>query len=161
MHVDAVIARAEAAVGQGIRYELGKGGYAPGHPLPTKSGTCDCSGFVAWCLGFDRRMTEMFYVQYNGGWFETTAIYKDIGESVGIFDELKTPRRGAVIVRPDTIANGQRREGHIGLLTASDKVIHCSKGNDTQTGDAIRETDLATFGAITKCRFGWLVGLRE
>ena len=86
MQVAAVLARANSAVGQGIRYKLGKGGMSPGSPTPASSSQCDCTGFVAWCLGFSRKLTEHFYVQFNGGWFETTAVWTDIGSSVGIFE---------------------------------------------------------------------------
>jgi hypothetical protein len=153
MVVDAVIARAHSAVGQGIRYKLGKGGMNPGSPTPAAGGGCDCSGFVAWCLGFSRKLDEAFYRNFNGGWFETTAVWTDIGSSVGLFDEV-TKRPGAVIVYPD--ADGG--QGHIGILIDATHVAHCSKGNDTRTGDAIQVTGLTVFNK-PNARVGWLLGL--
>lgn len=154
MDVEAVVARALSATGQGIRYKLGKGGMKPGNPMPDAGGQCDCSGFVAWCLGMSRMTKQAFYVQYNGGWIETTAVWTDIGKSVGIFEQLAAPKRGAIVVFPD--AGGA--QGHIGVLTSATKVVHCSKGNDTKFGDAIRETDLTVFKK-PNARYGWYVGL--
>lgn len=154
MVVDAVIARAQSAVGQGIRYRLGKGGMNSGSPTPAAGGGCDCSGFVAWCLGFSRKLDEAFYRNFNGGWFETTAVWNDIGSSVGIFDEV-TKRPGAVIVYPDA----EGHQGHIGVLIDATHVAHCSKGNDTRTGDAIQVTGLNVFNR-PNVRVGWLLGLQ-
>lgn len=153
MDLQAVIARAEVSVGKGIRYKLGKGGMNPGSPLPSSANFCDCSGFVAWCFFMSRKTNQAFYVNQNGGWIETSAVWKDIGSSVGIFEPLERPKRGAVVVFPDS---GQR-QGHIGLVTGPNTVIHCSMGNDRRTGDAIQETDMSVFGSNS--RFGWLVGL--
>jgi cell wall-associated NlpC family hydrolase len=160
MQVEAVMARAFSAIRQGTRYELGKGGIKPGAPTPATSGRCDCSGFVAWCFGMSRIMKDRFYVDYNGGWFETSAVWKDIGSSVGIFEPIKTKKRGAVIVYPDDKLGGQ---GHIGIVVDNDEVVHCSKGNDT-VGDAIQITDYGAFERSThakmNARLGWLVGLK-
>ena len=65
MELTAVLARAHSSVGQGIRYKLGRGGMYPGSPTPAAANLCDCTGFVAWCLGFSRKMTERFYVNFN------------------------------------------------------------------------------------------------
>ncbi|HEX4847461.1 MAG TPA: CHAP domain-containing protein [Novosphingobium sp.] len=154
MDVDAAISRALSAVGQGIRYKLGKGGMKPGSPTPAAAGQCDCTGFVSWCFGMSRHTPDAFYVAFNGGWIETTAVWTDIGRSVGIFEQLDKPRRGAVVVFPDALG----AQGHIGILTSASKVIHCSKGNDTRTGDAIQETGLAVFNR-PDVRYGWFVGL--
>src|SRR5262245_45093542 len=129
MRIPAVLARAGSSVGQGIRYKLGKGGMNPGSPTPAAGGQCDCSGFVAWCLGMSRKTDEHFYVIFNGGWIETTGVWQDVGQNVGIFEE--TDRRpGAIVVYPDS--NGH--QGHIGIVVDDGHVIHCSKGNDTQFG---------------------------
>ena len=154
MEVDAVIARAESAVNQGIRYKLGKGGMNAGSPTPAAGGQCDCSGFVAWALGMSRKTSDAFYVNFNGGWIETTAVWTDTGKSVGIFEQLDAPRRGGVVVFPDAMGS----QGHIGVLTAADRVIHCSLGNDHRTGDAIQQNNLAVFNRAD-VRYGWFVGL--
>jgi hypothetical protein len=156
MQVDAVLARANAAVSQGVRYKLGKGGMNPGSPTPASDGECDCSGFVAWCLGMSRQTSDLFYVHFNGGWIETTGVWTDCGASTGIFDPT-TRRAGAVVVYPD--ANGH--EGHIGVLVDANHVVHCSKGNDTQFGNAIQITPTTVFDNNPNTRLGWLVGLQQ
>lgn len=67
-----VIAKARGALGKGIKYKLGRGGYKPAADSPASAGECDCSGFIAWCLGFSRNLTDPFYLKANGGWFETS-----------------------------------------------------------------------------------------
>jgi hypothetical protein len=156
MQVAAVLARAHAAVSQGIHYGLGKGGMDPGSSTPASGGLCDCSGFVAWCLGMSRHTTDKFYVHFNGGWIETTAVWTDMGVSTGIFDNAaKQP--GAVVVYPDE--NGH--EGHIGIIVDDHSVVHCSHGNDTSYGNAVQITPLTVFVNNPKSRFGWLVGLQN
>jgi hypothetical protein len=156
MQVAAVLARAHAAVAQGIRYKLGQGGMNPGSSTPGHDGQCDCSGFVAWCLGMSRKTPDQFYVHFNGGWIETTGVWTDIEQSVGIFEEsIKRP--GAVVVYPD--AHGH--EGHIGIIVDANSVVHCSHGNDTHFGNAIQITPLTVFNNNPKTRFGWLVGLQD
>ncbi len=155
MQVAAVLGRANSAVGQGIRYQLGKGGMNPGSPTPAVGNKCDCTGFVAWCLGFSRKLNDRFYVEFNGGWFETTAVWTDIGTNVGIL-EPSNKRSGAIIVYPDSAGH----QGHIGILIDATHVVHCSKGNDTSTGDAIQITALTVFNQNSKTRVGWLHGLQ-
>lgn len=154
MDVAAVIARAHGAAALGVRYELGKGGMNPGSPTPAAGGKCDCSGFVAWCLGMSRKTSNTFYVHFNGGWIETTAVWTDIGKSVGMFEDTLI-KPGAVLVYPDAAGH----QGHIGIAVDATHVAHCSKGNDTATGNAIQITPLTVFknNAMTRC--GWLYGL--
>lgn len=155
MQIAAVIARVHAASQQGIRYQLGKGGFNPGSPTPGQAGRCDCSGYVAWCFGMSRQTTERFYRSFNGGWIETTAVWTDCGANVGIFDSLSQPRPGAVVVYPDDDGH----QGHIGIVVGPNQVAHCSKGNDTQFGNAIRVTAPNVFNR-PDVRYGWLVGLQ-
>lgn len=156
MQVAAVLARAHAAVAQGIHYKLGQGGMNPGSPTPGHDGQCDCSGFVAWCLGMSRHTSDQFYVHFNGGWIETTGVWTDVGQSVGIFDET-SKKPGAVVVYPDEHGH----EGHIGIIVDANSVVHCSHGNDTKYGNAIQITPLTVFNNNPKTRFGWLVGLQD
>ncbi len=155
MRVDAVLARAVSATGLGIRYKLGKGGMNPGSPTPGVSGQCDCTGFAAWALGFSRLLGDRFYVHFNGGWFETTAVWTDIASSAGILEPIPGPTPGAVVVYPD--ANGH--QGHIGIVLDAGNVVHCSSGNDRKFGNAIQITDPAVFQNNPASRFGWLHGL--
>ncbi len=155
MQVEAVLTRAESATELGIRYRLGKGGMNPGSPTPAAGGFCDCSGFVAWCFSMSRKSNENFYKHFNGGWMDTTAIWTDVGNSVGIFSELTGPKAGAIVVYPD--ANG--KQGHIGIMVNENKVVHCSGGNDKRHGNAILITGPDVFLARKDVRFGWLNGL--
>src|SRR5436305_7339136 len=100
MEVASLLARANAAISQGIHYKLGKGGMNPGAASPASDGECDCSGFVAWCLGMSRQTEDKFYKNFNGGWIETTAVWTDVGASTGSFDSTTRPP-GAVVVYPD------------------------------------------------------------
>jgi len=155
MKVAAVMARAQSAIGQGIRYKLGMGGMKPGNPSPAAGGQCDCTGFIAWCLGMSRKTSEAFYVNFNNGWIETTAVWTDVGKSVGIFEQINGPKIGAIVVFPDKAG----KQGHIGIISGAGKVIHCSSGNDKKFGDAIQETDMAVFNNRPDALYGWFVGL--
>ena len=155
MRVDAVLARAQAAVAQGIHYKLGKGGMNPGSPTPAADGLCDCSGFVSWCLGMSRKTSDRFYVNFNGGWIETTAVWTDIGSPVGIFESI-AKKPGAVVVYPD--ANGH--QGHIDIIVDATHVVHCSHGNDTNFHNAVQITPLTVFSGNAASRYGWLLGLQ-
>src|SRR5215510_10236237 len=128
----------------------------PGSPTPASGGKCDCSGFVAWCLGMSRQTTDRFYTNFNGGWIETTAVWTDIGANTGIFDGTNK-RRGAVVVYPDEHGH----EGHIGIIVDDNRVVHCSHGNDTTFGNAVQITPLTVFNNNPRTRFGWLVGLQD
>ena len=116
----------------------------------------DCSGFIYWCLRFtspipeSRMVDHPLYKKVNGGWFETTAIYRDGKESTGYFREIQ-PAVGAFLVFPDYRgSDGHTHDGHIGMVTEIDptkfglarvrKIIHCSLGGWRNHGDAIRET---------------------
>lgn len=156
MHVSAVMARAHSSLNQGTRYKLGKGGMSPSGGTPAAGGYCDCTGFVAWCLGFSRKLNERFYLEFNGGWFETTAVWTDIDSPVGIF-ETSARKTGAVLVYPDSSG----RQGHIDLLIDTKHVVHCSSGNDAQFGDAVQVTKLDVFTSNPATRVGWLHGLAE
>ena len=140
------VARARKALGGGCIYKLGKGGFTPTNPAPwSKQMECDCSGFVSWCLGVSRKTDNPWYVAYNGGWFETSAIVRDATSPFGVFTEVARydALPGDVLVWGD--AGG--KQGHVGLVTGPTTVIHCSRGNFTMTADAIRETDQHIFDA--------------
>ena len=121
------LARARSAVGAPIRYGLGRGGFDPTHPLPTKDGRCDCSGFVAWVLGMSRKpkLTRPW-------WIESTNVWRDANGRQSVFVKLDGPVPGCVVVVPDK--NGH--EGHIGIYAGADgrtrapRVVDCSLGRD-------------------------------
>lgn len=151
-----MIDRARTALGLKIQYKLGKGGVKPELSTPAPQGQCDCSGYVAWCLGISRVMKDPFYKAANDGWFETTAIYKDILSSAGIFAEVSAPVPGCIAVYGDHGGN----QGHIGIVTQVknnkvQRVIHCSSSAWKNTGDAIAENNLAALTNNPNVRFGW------
>jgi cell wall-associated NlpC family hydrolase len=88
MTAQEILERAARSIGHGTIYKLGQGGFSPASPHPWNSrGECDCSGFVAWCLGVSRHTDHPWYSQQNGGWLETTAIARDARlAGAGMFD---------------------------------------------------------------------------
>lgn len=159
----AVIERARRAMGHGCRYALGKGGMYPFADLPwgEHEAACDCSGFVAWCLKVSRKTDVPWYVQQNGGWFETTAIARDAKSPFGFVEAIphEVARPGDLLVYGDS----KGRQGHVGLVSAVNadgplRAIHCSMGNWRRTGDAIQETDTGLWlrpDALV-CRVAWV-----
>lgn len=136
------IHRARQAVGRGIRYRLGHGGTHPQDPLPTRTGFCDCSGFIAWVLGINRAPKPE-----RPWWLETTNIYRDAtsGKPFSTFVQLPAPEAGCLVVYPDRRVLGIRREGHIGLVTRVERgriiTVDCSASSGGKTQEAIREMD--------------------
>ncbi len=159
MDVDQFIVRAISAVNRGTRYGLGKGGMNPASGLPSSGGKCDCTGFVSWTLRMSRKTDHPFYVSQNGGWIETTAVWKDLGTSVGFFEPLNATKPGCILVYPDYISNGNHHEGHIAIVvSAQNEVVHCSVSNDAH-GDAIQVTLSHAFTNNQATRIGWFSGL--
>jgi hypothetical protein len=143
--------RARSAVGVGVRYKLGRGGFHPAAPAPdcdrvgsvwVRRFEADCSGFVAWCLVMRRD-------QINAGkwwsrllpWIETTMVHRDATGPQRVFVTIHEPVPGCLVVYGDV----GRSQGHIGIVsqvyegTGKIKVIDCSAGQFRATGDAIRE----------------------
>ncbi len=132
-------------------YRLGKGGRHPEADVPwDDQRQCDCSGFVAWVLGYDR---------YRGDdvWINTDAIL--VGKA-GLFRTVPKEEEvsvGDALVYGSVYVNGERRPGHVGVITEiapsfvrggpewwrALKVAHCSPGNSRAlgSGHAIAETD--------------------
>jgi cell wall-associated NlpC family hydrolase len=135
------VARAMSAVGRGIRYRLGHGGTKPDDPLPTRTGYCDCSGFIAWVLNLNRApKTDRPF------WIETTNIVNDALGARKAFIRLHAPERGCLVVYPDRKVMGRRSEGHVGLVTEVGEggrltVIDCSSSKGGKVKEAIREWD--------------------
>ena len=68
------MARARGVVSKGCHYGLGHGGMFPERTYPwDDEHFLDCSGFVSWALGRSRKNSSPRYMNFNGGWFETTA----------------------------------------------------------------------------------------
>jgi hypothetical protein len=139
--------RARSQVGR-LRYVLGAGGRDPDAKSPGDlTGACDCSGFVAWCLGIDRKRPN--FAGY--GWVSTDSLVaaaRSPGTGVG---ELERPEVGCLVVYPGIYKQGKRvRVGHVGIVSqvpaewsgdfGTLKVIHCSAGNQRRTKKAVQET---------------------
>jgi len=145
-----IASRARSVIGEG-KYLLGAGGRVPSHATPfDEHGCCDCSGFVAWCLGQDRYQPS----HIGGNWIETTDIVRDAQGPQQMFERVYEKKPGYVMVYPDTAG----RQGHVGIISSLPDehgdfhVTHCSMGNFRTLGVAIAETrpDVFTMhGAIT------------
>ncbi len=162
-----LIERARTALGRKIIYRLGKGGRRPKNETPADSENgCDCSGYVAWCLGFDRYIEEPFYARRNGddgvkGWFETSAAAADAVDKAGILTVIDAPVPGCIAVYGDSGGS----EGHIGIVTEvnskgkATKVIHCSSSAYKKHGDAIAENDSTALLDNPRRVYAWFEGL--
>jgi hypothetical protein len=121
MTAQQAVTRAKAAAkGCPTHYHLGSGGYHPEHSCPGDNGQCDCSGFVAWCLGLSREQPHTL------GWIETTRVFNDAGGAHLLFARVQAAQPGDVIVYGDSGGH----EGHIGIVTAvenghASRVAHC------------------------------------
>lgn len=148
MTADQAIARARSAIGQSCSYLLGAGGMHPEADVPWGNPPeCDCTGFLAWCLGVSRKSTNPFYVEFDGGWISSEAIFRDCATPFGFFDGLgwTEAKPGDVLVFGNRTSGGVTHHGHVGLVATAGKngplsVVHCSLGNWRKTGDAIQET---------------------
>ena len=113
-----VVARALSVVGQG-RYRLGKGGRRPANPTPfDAAGLCDCSGFAAWSMGFDRYQPG----RIAGDWISTTSLYNDATGPRRMFGavELAAVQPGDLVVYPSRYRLGVRTSiGHVGVVVAA------------------------------------------
>ena len=166
MTVFDLIERAKAVLQQPIVYRLGSGGMDPDSHTPAgRDGACDCSGYVAWCLGLSRMTDEPFYRRFFGadvGWINTDAMAADIRSDAGILERLDRPVPGAIIVYPGPPV---RPVGHCGIIlrvrdATVTSVIHCSRTNHTATGHAVQVTDAAIFEAQADTVIGAYTGLQ-
>lgn len=148
------IARVRNASGKGVAYKDGKGGLHPEYPLPCdEHNLCDCSGAALWALGVSRWIRAghpwaEHFPPINGEfqWLDTTRIVQDAKATQKAFRIVAEPEPGDLIVYGDRAGH----EGHVGVISEVRdgqpvKVVHCSAGNYRATGDAIRETDVASF----------------
>lgn len=135
-----ILDRARTSLGHETVYKLGKGGYDPTAPLGK---SCDCSGFVAWCIGVPRERPPR-----SNKWLQTDTFWAG-GPSVGagLFPEVSSggAQPGDLVVYPD----GRWGQGHIGIVSevadgGITRVIHCSS-NWKNHGDAILETEPAAW----------------
>lgn len=106
-----------------IRYKLGKGGFDPSLPTPAPTGECDCSGFVAWCLGLGRDQRRA-----HGFWISTTDIVRDALGAQRLFVRLEGPEPGCVAAYPDRAG----RQGHAAIVAQARPLagIDCSSARN-------------------------------
>lgn len=152
MTADQAIARARSAVGHKCGYQLGAGGMHPEADFPWGRADfpdplSDCTGALAWFFGVPRKTDNPFYVEFDGGWVSSEAIFRDCATPFGFFDGLgwTEAQPGDVLVFGNRTSNGITHHGHVGLVATASKsgplsVVHCSLGNWRKTGDAIQET---------------------
>lgn len=171
MTAEELIDRARGQLGKGTRYKLGAGGFGTDKLRPGGGGghaedQCDCSGFACWALNTSRFTRNEYYrLLLKTDWISTVSMYKDCGDSAGLFRMVDAPRPGVIVVYPDG-ALRKGAQGHVGIVTEVvdaevRAVIHCSAGNYRSTGDAIGENlDAAWSRMLGKSRFGWFVGLK-
>lgn len=142
--------RARASLEHEVEYKLGKGGYDPAAPLTSQ---CDCSGFVAWCIGVPRELPPRSnkWLQTDTFWAGGPPVGPDLFVSVPVTDA----QAGDLIVYPD--AGGS--QGHMGVISevaqgGVTQVIHCSSSNWKNHGDAIGETPPRSGPTRTSARGG-------
>lgn len=138
-----ILARARSQVGLGVGYSLGCGGWDPDSPKASETTTrkgergewCDCSGFVAWCVGLSRRRTIC-----PGLWgVSTVSIHRDATTKGRFFCALGKagggrlpfdPQPGDLVVYPDRYDPKTRktRQGHVAVLVDHTKrlIVDCS-----------------------------------
>ena len=135
--------RARSVVGKRIIYKLGKGGYHPEDPFPSRSGEADCSGFVSWCLGISRRK------RFGDGheWVSTSDIYRDANGVQGLFEKIEVPEPGCLVVYPDSKVGSRTRQGHVAIVTETKPLrgVDCSMSSYKRYGDAVRERSITFF----------------
>lgn len=164
MKASELVTRARSVIAKGCHYKLGHGGFDPTRTYPwDEEHLCDCSGFSSWALGRNRKNSSPRYVNYNGGWFETTAMFKDATLWHDYFIEVPEAeaRPGDLYLYGDREnAAGGKTQGHVGIITevgaqGPSLVVHCSRGNDRKTGDAIQETGPGPWrlaeGIVARC----------
>jgi hypothetical protein len=124
-------------------------GMAP-EQLPRSA--CDCSGFVAWCLGLPRH--PMALDGRGDQWLYTDSIHADALGRRQAFTALETAQVGALLVFPS--AGRARPVGHVAWITdvadgRATRILHCAPQNfeaepaPGRPRNAIAETDTAVF----------------
>lgn len=141
------VARARSMVGRGV-YGLGAGGKDPVAPTPFIAGKCDCSGFVAWVVGYPRRAGLD-----HAEWINTDSMILDATKFCDLYVVVPqgSYQEGDVVVYPgiDLNRDGARdRIGHCGVIVKADpssirksRVVHCQ----ARKSPAVVETDGAIF----------------
>jgi hypothetical protein len=149
----AMVDRARTALGLGITYRLGKGGFDPTRPRPDQASKCDCSGFIAWAIGVSRDPSHA--TNPMGSWIETTRMVVDATGAQKLFVAIPSPVPGCIVAYPDV----DGKEGHTGIVTESSPLrgIDCSSSEN-----GIVERSLEFFNRrsdrVFMVRRDWVVG---
>ena len=117
---------------------------------------CDCSGFVAWCLGLPRH--PMTLDGRADQWLYTDSIVADALGRHDAFTVLDRAQVGALLVFPS--AGRARPVGHVAWITEvadgrATRILHCAPQNfeapplPGRPRNAIAETDTAVFDGET------------
>jgi hypothetical protein len=144
-----------------VQYQLGKGGFGWFEDEPFD--LCDCSGFVAVCLGRSRNATGAHDLG-RLEWVESTQLCKDGAGAQELVVDVgaATPavcRPGDIVAYPDH----KGRQGHVGIVVRVTKheiiTVDCS-GSGNNNGSAIQtrdRTDLWLKKRARCLRPAWLV----
>ena len=134
------VARALSALGKNTRYKLGAGGYNPDAEHPGRD--CDCSGFVAWVIGYSRK-----HKFGSSSWISTSDMVRDAKGKQALFGLIDDPVPGCVVVYGD--AGG--KQGHCGIITRIEEGklygVDCAGSSYRRKKDAIQERDFSFFVA--------------
>lgn len=109
------VARARQHVGdKACKYQLGDGGTTPESMVPWDSdGGLDCSGFVAWCLGYDRY--QQIGDKPKGYWLNTDVIRAGGRND---FVEVDRPAPGVLLVYGRHPFGKKPYIGHVGMIVS-------------------------------------------
>lgn len=135
---DSVLSRARLAMRKGTRYVLGAGGYDPKAPLPHDSNRgCDCTGFVAWAWGIDRRRSRNGLVEV-----QSDALIIEANRLNGNVVKLSKPEPGCVLVYGGIwlgvpLQSVRIRPGHAAIYESAGTIIDCGSTPYRKEGQAI------------------------
>mgnify|MGYP002639546124 FL=1 len=135
-----------AAEDTGTVYTLGAGGY--GWAQREFDDECDCSGFMAFCLGLSRKPSTAFQVKGRQYWFSTDSMVA-AGKEGLFFREVGSLTPGSIVAYPDRNRDGKVTQGHTAYVSEIRNGIpfgyDCSSSQSRKTGDAIKLRSLAFF----------------
>lgn len=163
--------RANGCVGAPIKYQLKypNGGTDPKSNMPCDevAGTLDCSGFTAWCLGYDRDFADGLSAtldQWSGNASTDSMVAEAESEGL-VYTILDEPEVGCLIVSPSFRRLGvlNRVTGHTGIVVSLGKgkglsnigVVHCSPSNvkKNDAGSAVWKTNATIWAGYKKVLF--------
>ena len=143
-----------AAKDTGTIYTLGSGGY--GWMQDEFDAECDCSGFIAFCLGLSRKPSTAFMAKGVKWWFSTDSMVLAAKEGV-FFREVEKGTPGCIAAFPDYKSQGKRRQGHTGYITEWRGTVpwgyDCSSSQSRKTGDAVKLRSLSFFNRHKAARY--------